>query len=145
MPGLGDAAHPDRVMPVPHRMGSIRPTMSTKPTTPLTANVSRSESAQLVTHWYGWFFLVSSLFWPRVCIVTFWIFGHFMNDAFHDSWIIQVAGFIFLPWTTMFYALMWGLTSDGVFGWEWIVVGVALLFDLGTYLLGRDLIRGLSR
>jgi hypothetical protein len=119
--------------------------MSQTSMTPLTASVPRSESDQLVTHWYGWFFFVSSLFWPRICLLTFWIFGHFMDDAFDGSWAVQVLGFIVLPWTTMVYALMWGLTSDGVFGWEWICVGLALLFDLITYALGRSLLRGLSR
>ena len=116
--------------------------MTHMPPTPLTANVSRSESDLLVTHWYGWFFLVSSLFWPRICLLTFWIFGSFMADAFDHSWVLQVAGFIVLPWTTVAYALMWGLTSDGVFGWEWICVGVALLLDLATWGEGRRLIRG---
>jgi hypothetical protein len=133
------------MMPREGRRCSIRQAM-TNSMTPLTADVPRSQSdAQLATHWYGWFFLVSSLFWPRICLLTFWIFGHFMDDAFDDSWVVQVLGFIVLPWTTMTYALMWGLTSDGVFGWEWICVGVALMIDLITYALGRSLVRGLSR
>jgi hypothetical protein len=117
--------------------------MSTNPLTPLTANVPRSQSDELVTHWYGWFFLVSSLFWPRLCLVGFWIFGSFMADAFDHHWILQVVGFLVLPWTTMVYALMWALTSDGVFGWEWICVALALLLDLLTWGLGRSLVRGL--
>ncbi len=117
--------------------------MPTNPMTPLTANVPRSQSDELVTHWYGWFLFVSSLFWPRLCLLGFWIFGHFMDDAFDDSWVIQVVGFLVLPWTTMVYALMWALTSDGVFGWEWICVGLALLVDLVTWVLGRSLFQGL--
>lgn len=116
--------------------------MPTDPMTPLTANVPRSQSDDFATHWYGWLFFVSSLFWPRVCLLAFWIFGHFMDDAFDGSWVIQIAGFVVLPWTTMAYALMWGLTSDGVFGWEWICVGVALLLDVATWVEGRRLFRG---
>src|SRR3954470_16595333 len=113
--------------------------------TPLTANVPRSQSDELVTHWYGWFFLVSSLFWPRLCILVFWIFGQgWMGDAFHHRWLLQAVGGLVLPWTTMAYALMWGLTSDGVSGREWVCVGLALLLDLGTWVLGRNLVRGLS-
>ncbi|WCB95168.1 hypothetical protein DSM104299_03911 [Baekduia alba] len=119
--------------------------MTTNPMTPLTANVPRSHSDALVTHWYGWFFFVSSLFWPRLCIVVFWIFGQFMLDAFHHNWLIQVVGFLVLPWTTMAYALMWALTSHGVFGWEWLCVAAALFFDLLTYGEGRFLIGGLFR
>jgi hypothetical protein len=127
------------------RGGSVPEAMTPNPMTPLTANVPRSQSDELVTHWYGWFFFVSSLFWPRLCLLAFWIFGSFMADAFDHSWVLQVAGFLVLPWTTMVYALMWGLTSDGVFGWEWICVGLALLFDLVTWGEGRFLIGGLFR
>jgi hypothetical protein len=130
------------MMPGRRRRSSIGRAM-TNSITPMTADVARSESdAQLATHWYGWFFLVSSLFWPRICLLTFWIFGHFMNDAFDDSWVVQVLGFVLLPWTTVAYALMWGLTSDGVYGLEWIFVGAALLLDVITYTLGRSLSRG---
>jgi hypothetical protein len=124
------------------RRGSIGRAMTQNPMTPLTANVTRSESDLLVTHWYGWFFFVSSVFWPRICLLGFWIFGSFMADAFDHSWVVQVVGFVVFPWTTMAYALMWGLTSDGVFGWEWICVGVAVLLDLLTWGEGRRLLRG---
>jgi hypothetical protein len=133
------------MMPRDERRSSIRRAMSTNPMTPLTANVPRSQSDELVTHWYGWFFFISSLIWPRLCLLGFWIFGHFMADAFHHRWVLQAAGFLVLPWTTMVYALMWALTTRGVFGWEWICVGLALLFDLVTWGEGRSLVRGLLR
>jgi hypothetical protein len=120
--------------------------MSARPPVPLTANVSRTESDLLITHMWGWFFFVSAIFWPRVCLLTFWIFGnHFLGDAFAHRWWIPVAGFFLMPWTTMVYALMWGFTSDGVFGFEWIFVGLAVLTDLWTWAGGRSLLRGLFR
>jgi hypothetical protein len=124
---------------------SIGGAMTPNPMTPLTANVSRAQSDELVTHWYGWFFLVSSLFWPRLCLLGFWIFGSFLGDAFGHSLVVQVVGFLVLPWTTMVYALMWALTAHGVFGWEWVCVALALLFDLVTWGEGNFLIRGLFR
>ena len=39
--------------------------------------------------------------------------------------------------------MMWGVSSDGVFGVEWLFVAVALLVDLGTYGLARHLWRAL--
>jgi hypothetical protein len=111
--------------------------------TPLTANVTRAEADDsLATHWFGWFFFVSSLFWPRVCILTFWVFGQgWIGDAFAHRWAIPVAGFFLLPWTIMWYALMWGLSSDGVSGLEWVCVGVAFLIDVATWIEGRQLLR----
>jgi hypothetical protein len=124
--------------------GSLSETMSTNPMTPLTANVSRSQSDQLVTHWYAWFWLISSLIWPRLCLLAFWIFGSFMADAFNHSWVLQVAGFVLAPWTTMVFALVYVLPTNGVYGWEWICIGLALLADLATWLGGRSLVRGLA-
>jgi hypothetical protein len=119
-----------------------RPIMPFDPV-PLTADVARREPNTLVDHMWGWFFLVSSLFWPRICLLTFWIFGdHFLRDAFDGKWAIPIAGFFLMPWTTMVYALMWGFTSDGVFGFEWFFVGLAVLTDLATWAEGRRLFRG---
>lgn len=41
-------------------------------------------------------------------------------------------GFFLLPWTTLAYAVMWS-SSDGVVGFEWFLVVLAFLFDLGSY------------
>jgi hypothetical protein len=83
------------------------------------------------------FLVVSSLFWPRLFILGFWIFGSQLGRAF-DSWVIPAAGFVVAPWTTFTYALMWGVSSNTVSGWEWAVVAVGVILDLATWIgLGR--------
>jgi hypothetical protein len=42
-------------------------------------------------------------------------------------------GFVILPWTTVSYAFMWGVSSDRVSGAEWVVVGAAFIVDLLTW------------
>ena len=85
------------------------------------------------SHAMGWFFLVSSLFWPRVFILAFWIFDdELLKDAF-SSWVIPAVGFLLAPWTTIAYMSMWGLSSDRVSGAEWAVVAIAVLLDVLTY------------
>ncbi len=88
----------------------------------------------------GWLFFCSSLLWPRVGILAFWIFSNppLLGRAY-DGWVVPVLGFVLLPWTTIAYALMWGLSSDRVAGAEWLVVALALLVDLVTYLGWRRL------
>jgi hypothetical protein len=85
----------------------------------------------------AWALLLGLAFWPRLWILGFWIFGHQLGNAF-GSWIIPTLGFFFLPWTTLMYAFMWGISSNGVFGWEWIVVGVSFLVDLLWWAWGRS-------
>ena len=88
----------------------------------------------------GWMLFVSSLFWPRAGIIAFWIFGDQLGRAF-ATWVIPCIGFFVLPWTTVTYAIMWGISSDAVVGWEWIFVGLAFLLDVATWAGGRHLVR----
>ena len=43
----------------------------------------------------------------------------------------------FLPWTTLLYAWMWAVSSDGVAGWKWALVAVAFLLDMWFWVAGR--------
>jgi len=54
-----------------------------------------------------------------------------LSRAF-DSWFVPFLGFFLLPWTTLAYAAMWS-SSDRVNGFEWFIVALAFLVDLGSY------------
>ena len=72
-------------------------------------------------------------FWPRLFILGFAIFSpKILMDAF-DGWVVWVAGFFLLPWTTITYMMMWGVYSDRVYGVEWVFVGIAFLIDIYTW------------
>jgi hypothetical protein len=45
---------------------------------------------------------------------------------------VPFLGFFLLPWTTLAYAAMWS-SSDRVSGFEWFIVILAFLIDLGSY------------
>jgi hypothetical protein len=81
--------------------------------------------------------VISLFFWPRLFILGFAIFSRQIGDAF-SSWVVWVLGFFILPWTTITYAMMWGIYSDRVFGVEWVFVGLAFLLDLLTWSTLRD-------
>ena len=63
-----------------------------------------------------------------------WLFTDLLSRAF-DSWLVPLLGFFLLPWTTLAYAVMWS-SSNGVKGFEWFIVILAFLFDLGSYVGG---------
>lgn len=86
----------------------------------------------------GWLAFLGSMFWPRAGIITFWIFSDLMDKAYGGV-VIPIVGFFVLPWTTLTYAMMWGWSSDKVFGFEWIFVAIALMLDIITYLGWRSL------
>src|SRR5262249_46876560 len=81
----------------------------------------------------AWVLAASSLFWPRLFIILFWIFDDSLPRRAFDTSIVPVIGFFVLPWTTLAYATMWGLNSNKVSGVEWVVVVLALIVDLWTY------------
>jgi hypothetical protein len=69
---------------------------------------------------------------PRLALFAVWIFSDWL-DAF-DSWIVPVLGFFFLPWTTLAYAAMWAAgTPNAVHGFDWFIVVLAFVVDIGSY------------
>ena len=79
------------------------------------------------------FFMVLAFFGPRLAILVMWLTaqGRFlMNQAF-QGWLLPLLGFIFLPWTTLMYALVYGV--NGIVGFDWIWLGLAVALDIATY------------
>lgn len=90
-----------------------------------------------VTDAIAWVVVGSLMFWPRLFIVGYAIFGRQIFNHAYDNWLVIIAGFIILPWTTVAYACMWGVQSASVSGLEWAVVGFAFLLDLYTWACAR--------
>jgi hypothetical protein len=77
---------------------------------------------------------------PRLALVAIWLFSNVLGRAF-DSVLLPLIGFFLLPWTTLAYAVMWDVGTHDVTGFEWFVVVLAFLADLGAYggtARGRD-------
>ncbi|HEU5106296.1 MAG TPA: hypothetical protein VFU11_10695 [Solirubrobacterales bacterium] len=69
---------------------------------------------------------------PRLALFAIFLFSDLLSDAF-DSWFVPFLGFFLLPWTTLAYALMWVSSTNEVSGFEWFIVILAFIFDLGSY------------
>src|SRR5262249_39099896 len=73
---------------------------------------------------------------PRLAIFVLFLFTDLLSRAY-DSWILPFLGFFLLPWTTLAYAVMWDVGTNGVTGFEWFVVILAFVVDLGSYMRGE--------
>jgi hypothetical protein len=71
---------------------------------------------------------------PRLVLFLFWAFSDRLTRAFHSGWE-GILGFLFLPYTTLFYALVYS-PGRGVDGLGWILVALGLVLDLSTGFLG---------
>lgn len=69
---------------------------------------------------------------PRLALFGIFLFSDLLSRAF-DSWFVPFLGFFLLPWTTLAYAAMWGVGSNGVHGFEWFIVILAFVIDLGSW------------
>ena len=76
----------------------------------------------------------------RVALVFIAIFSDLLSNAF-DSWVVPLLGFFLLPWTTLIYAVMWD-SGQRVNGFEWFLVILAFMIDLGSYAGGDRVRRG---
>jgi len=73
---------------------------------------------------------------PRLALIFVAIFSNMIDRAF-DGWIVPILGFFLLPWTTLAYVVMWDVGTREVSGFEWFIVGLAFLVDLGSYFGGK--------
>jgi hypothetical protein len=78
-----------------------------------------------------------ALIGPRVALVFTAIFSDMISRAI-DSLFVAILGFLFLPWTTLSYVVMYDVGAGRqVEGIEWFVVGIAFVADVMSYVGGR--------
>jgi hypothetical protein len=82
------------------------------------------------------FIALLALLSPRLALIVAALFSDILSRAY-DSFIIPLLGFFLVPWTTLVYALAWDANPHHLTVFEWVLVGVAFLFDLGSYGFGR--------
>ena len=68
---------------------------------------------------------------PRFVIFVLWIFSDRLTIAFHSGWE-GIIGFILLPYTTLFYALVYS-AGKGVDSFGWFIVALGVLLDLSSH------------
>jgi hypothetical protein len=83
---------------------------------------------------------------PRVGIVFWWLVEPARWNLAFDTFIWPFLGFIFLPWTTLMYVLVF---PGGVDGFDWIWLGMGFLLDIfstaGGGYTNRDRMAGYGR
>jgi hypothetical protein len=72
-------------------------------------------------------------FLPRVADIFIWIARPqmFMN-AFNNMVLWPILGIIFLPFTTLFYVVLY-TPGVGLVGWDWLWIAMAVFCDLAHY------------
>jgi hypothetical protein len=70
---------------------------------------------------------------PRFALFFWYLFQPIVVRAAFSNFFIALLGFLFLPWTT----LMWVIVYPGGISFvNWIFLGLAFAIDMGTYFGG---------
>jgi hypothetical protein len=82
----------------------------------------------------GCLFALVAAFSARFALFLVWIFTDRLTIAFRSGWE-GILGFIFIPYATLFYALVYA-PGKGVDGFGWVIVALGLLLDLSSSVFG---------
>ena len=67
---------------------------------------------------------------PRAGILVWWLLQPARWNAAFQNFIWPLLGFVFIPWTTMMYVLVF---PGGVTGFDWVWPGLGLLADISWW------------
>jgi hypothetical protein len=67
---------------------------------------------------------------PRIGVILWWLFDMARWERAFSTVLWPILGFIFLPWTTLAYVLVF---QNGIVGLDWLAIIAAVLADLGAY------------
>ena len=79
------------------------------------------------------FFASLMMFGPRFAILVWWLMDSVRWQLAFSNFLVPLLGFLFLPWTTLAYV---AVAPGGVVFFDWIILGLGLLIDIGSYSSG---------
>lgn len=82
----------------------------------------------------GCLFVLLAWLSPRFALFVMQLFTDRLSASM-DSFLVGLLGFVFLPYTTVFYALTYA-PGSGVRGLGWFLVALGFLLDLGSWFGG---------
>ena len=89
------------------------------------------------------FFTTLVLLGPRAAVLIWWLINPLRFGAAFDTFIWPLLGFIFLPWTTLMYLIIF---PGGIVGFDWVWLGLAVVADVSMHAGGgwrhRDRVPG---
>ena len=79
---------------------------------------------------------------PRLGILVWWLVDQVRWNLAFDTFLVPLLGFLFLPWTTIMYVLVF---QGGITGFDWVWLGIGLFLDFSSWAGGGYTNRGRMR
>lgn len=77
--------------------------------------------------------IFAGLLLPRLVIFILWFFSDWFNGVF-EHWAIPLLGFIFLPYTTLWYSAVINWYGEVWGFWQVAIMVLALIADLTSHM-----------
>ena len=78
------------------------------------------------------FFTALVFFGPRLGFLIYWLLAPLRVSAafatFNLPWLVGILGLVFIPWTTLWYVMIFPLN-----GYDWIWLGFGVMADVASY------------
>ena len=68
---------------------------------------------------------------PRALMLFWWLADPVRWNVVFGGALAPILGFLFLPWTTLMYVLVWSAGGLSLAGW--LLVGLGVVIDIGGY------------
>ena len=75
-------------------------------------------------------FAILAVLGPRALIFFWWLLEPARWSVTFQSAVVPLIGFLFLPWTTIMYVLVF---PGGIEGLDWLWLGLGLFADIASY------------
>jgi hypothetical protein len=72
-------------------------------------------------------FAVAALIGPRALYLVYWLVDPASWGRAFDNFLVPFLGFVFLPWTTIFYVFVFPFGIDTA---DWLLLFLGLLLDI---------------
>lgn len=80
------------------------------------------------------FLVVLAFFGPRLAILVWWLLDMTRWELAFSNFIWAFLGWLFAPWTTMAWVLVW--SPSGLTGFDWVILALAIFLDISSYSSG---------
>ena len=75
------------------------------------------------------------LFGPRLAILIWWLIDPFRFNQAFQTWILPLVLALFAPFTMLMYLIVWS-PFTGIYGFDWVWLGIAIALDVFSYVGG---------
>lgn len=74
--------------------------------------------------------ILLGMVFPRLAIAILWFFSNWFKGAMFEHWIIPLLGFFFMPFTLLWYSVVFNWFGGNWGFWQIVFMALAIMLDI---------------